>query len=209
MWEVCLPLVFLSKTIRLDTLLQHLLALERELAQQNTYTFWLNALVDRIARFTLFRLRDVLSYKPTEVLWGRRSDSAAMSPASPYESSSSEEAARRRARELGELPAEKRMKVLESRLRERRASYVGARAACEEICETLLPLGDALVANTTFVFHHCMPDNESETATRGAILRQLGVCCEESGAYHRCCERDLYKRQLLLRIYVGVQRGCQ
>lgn len=73
-----------------------------------------------------------------------------------------------------------------------------------QIQEYLIPLGKMLIQNTGVVFRHCLPEGEREILTRKLMFSQLGVQCDEpeSSDYHYCLERDYFKKQLTLEIYV-------
>lgn len=73
-----------------------------------------------------------------------------------------------------------------------------------QIQEYLSPLGKMLIQNTGVVFRHCLTEGEREIMTRKLIFSQLGVQCDEpeGSDYHYCLERDFFKKQLTLEIYV-------
>ena len=68
--------------------------------------------------------------------------------------------------------------------------------------KVLMPLSQEIVDNAGMVFNQLVADGSQEYLLRKMVQLQLQVECEEPrGAYHRCRERDVYKKQLLFEIY--------
>ena len=60
-----------------------------------------------------------------------------------------------------------------------------------------------LQTNLDVVFDNGIQEGEIHGLIRRQVFSQCGKVCDERGKYHRCEERDMRKRHLLLDIYVN------
>ena len=70
----------------------------------------------------------------------------------------------------------------------------------------LLKVVELLVRNANRVFRENSFETDREREVRFSIQRQLNLKCNEiaecSDSYHYCCECDLFKKQVILQVYV-------
>ena len=63
-----------------------------------------------------------------------------------------------------------------------------------------------LTTNTSILFTHTMSEGEREKFTRQLIFSQFSIQCDEHNNmdYHYCLERDFFKKEFILTIYVSI-----
>lgn len=184
-WEVSFAQFFKANTIY-DTL-RVLVELEDEFLAKNRYAFWLNAFINRICRYTSTHLHQFLQYDVRDVLQRRKGADSQSS--TPVEEDKPERYSYAR------------------KGRDGRANYVRVVGGTDwQMQRVLLRVVELLVRNANRVFRENAFETDREREVRFSIQSQLSLKCNESecgDAYHYCAECDLFKKQVILQVYVA------
>ena len=159
-WKAAFPPFFRANAIH-DTL-QVLTALEGEFLSKNRYSFWINALINRVCRYATGHLLLLLRFDAKDVLQRRKgTDSASPTP--------TEEA--------------KQSFLFARKGRDGRAHLVGVDRGCEwKLQKVFLDLLDLLEASADRVFAENSFETDREKEVRFSAAAQLGVRCDEVAA---------------------------
>lgn len=158
-WEAAFPPFFRANAIH-DTL-QVLTQLEGEFLSKNRYSFWVNALTNRVCRYATGHLRLLLRFDAKDVLQRRKgTDSASPTP--------TEET--------------KQLFVFARKGRDGRTHLVGVERRGErQLQKVFLSTLDLLVASANRVFAENSFETDREKEVRFSAAAQLGVKCDEVG----------------------------